>query len=354
MHSNLRILYVLIALTVVLGVVMMWQQPAGLLSQIDGTDFAIEDTSTIDRIFIADMDGRQVLLERPESGRLWDVNGQFKAREDAVNLLLKTFKRTSIQGPVAEAAQPNVIRLLAARGKKVEVYQGGDQPVKTWYVGTATPSHTGTYMLLETPRGKGQEPYVVHMEGFTGFLSTRFFTDPEEWRYTGLFDFPGRALHEISMTPASGEGYRLTKLEDGRLAMATLEGEALTYLDTTGVRDHFLRFKKVHLETYNNRMDEGMQDSLRTARPDFVLTARSQGGEAKTIKVHWKPRQGLDRDAEGNLMEHDGEQLYGVTVQGEVVLLQRFVFDPLLRGVAELTVPVMAPVASYDLQTTAN
>lgn len=97
-----------------------------------------------------------------------------------------------------------------------------------------------------------------------------------------------------------------------------------------------------------------MQDSLRTARPDFVLTARSQGGKAKTIKVHWKPRQGLDRDAEGNLMEHDGEQLYGVTEQGEVVLLQRFVFDPLLRGVAELTVPVMAPVASYDLQTTAN
>ena len=79
MHRNLRILYVLIALTAALGLVMQMQQPSGLLGIVDGTDFAVEDTSLVNRIFIADMDGNQVLLERPESGRLWDVNGQFKA-----------------------------------------------------------------------------------------------------------------------------------------------------------------------------------------------------------------------------------------------------------------------------------
>ena len=226
MHRNLRILYVLIALTAALGLVMQMQQPAGLLGNVDGTDFAVEDTSLVDRIFIADMDGNQVLLERPEKGRLWDVNGQFKAREDAIDLLLKTFKRTTVQGPVAQAAQPNVIRLLAARGKKVEVYQGGDQPVKTWYVGTATPSHTGTYMLLETPAGKADEPFVVHMEGFTGFLSTRFFTNLEEWRYTGMFDFPARTLQSVKFTHAetSSEGYTLTKGEDGQLELANPKG----------------------------------------------------------------------------------------------------------------------------------
>ena len=356
MHRNLRILYVLIALTAALGLVMQMQQPAGLLGNVDGTDFAVEDTSLVDRIFIADMDGNQVLLERPEKGRLWDVNGQFKAREDAIDLLLKTFKRTTVQGPVAQAAQPNVIRLLAARGKKVEVYQGGDQPVKTWYVGTATPSHTGTYMLLETPAGKADEPFVVHMEGFTGFLSTRFFTNLEEWRYTGMFDFPARTLQSVKFTHAEtpSEGYTLTKGEDGQLELATPQGESLTYLDTSGVRGHFLRFKKVHLETYNSRLDEAMQDSLRTAAPDFVLEAEGAGGKRSTIRVHWKPRQGLDRDAEGGLMAYDGEQLYGVTDAGEVVLLQRFVFDPLLRGASDLMLPRLVPVSSFGLQTEAN
>ena len=192
MHSNLRILYILVALTLVTAGVWWLQGNQGRLDRIEGTDFGIVDTSKVDKIFIADMDGVEVTLTRPERGRLWDLNGKYKAREDAVKLLLKTFRRAAVQGPVAEAAQENVVRLIAARGKKVEIYQGGDQPVKTWYVGTATPSHTGTYMVLETPEGRGAEPYVVHMEGFTGYLSTRFFTSEREWRYTGIFDHPKR------------------------------------------------------------------------------------------------------------------------------------------------------------------
>ena len=219
MHSNLRILYILVALTVVTAGVWWLQGNQGRLDRIEGTDFGIVDTSKVDKIFIADMDGVEVTLTRPERGRLWDVNGKYKAREDAVKLLLKTFRRAAVQGPVAEAAQENVVRLIAARGKKVEIYQGGDQPVKTWYVGTATPSHTGTYMVLETPEGRGAEPYVVHMEGFTGFLSTRFFTSEREWRYTGIFDYPKRTLREVEarILEEDGESYAMTAQDDGGL-----------------------------------------------------------------------------------------------------------------------------------------
>ena len=108
------------------------------------------------------------------------------------------------------------------------------------------------------------------------------------------------------------------------------------------------------METYNSRLDEAMRDSLRTAAPDFVLEAEGTGGKRSTIRVHWKPRQGLDRDAEGGLMAYDGEQLYGVTDVGEVVLLQRFVFDPLLRGASDLMLPRLVPVSSFGLQTEAN
>ena len=89
MHSNLRILYILIFITAVTGGVWLYTQPAGQLTSIEGTDFAVDDTSTIDKIFIADMDGVEVTLSRPERGRLWDLNGKYKAREDAVKLLLK-------------------------------------------------------------------------------------------------------------------------------------------------------------------------------------------------------------------------------------------------------------------------
>ena len=94
MHANLRILYVLIVLTALTGGVWWFtMEDKGALASIEGTDFAIADTSAVDKIFIADMDGQSVTLTRPAKGSLWDVNGRFKAREDAVDLLLKTFLR---------------------------------------------------------------------------------------------------------------------------------------------------------------------------------------------------------------------------------------------------------------------
>ena len=356
MHANLRILYVLIALTMVTAGVWWFQGGQGNLAQIKGTDFAIADTSTVDKIFIADMDGGQVTLTRPTQGSLWEVNGQFKAREDAVNLLLKTFLRARVQGPVAEAAQPNVIRLLSARGKKVEIYQGGDEPAKTWYVGTATPSHTGTYMVLETPEGRGASPYVVHMEGFTGYLSTRFFTSEREWRHTGIFNFPGRSLAgvEVRVLEEDGQSYALSANNQGALTLSDLEGNPLPYLDTLGVQEHFLRFKKVHLETYRSRLEPEVEDSLRNASAAFELTAMGKDGRREDIFLHWKPRTGLDRDAEGNLMEHDGEQMYGVTSEGEVVMVQRFVFDPLIRPLSDLQLEKLPLVASAGLPMPTN
>ena len=352
MHANLRILYVLVALTALTAGVWWFQGGKGELSEVAGTEFGIADTSLVDKIFIADMDGKQVTLTRPEKGRLWNLNGKYKAREDAVKLLLKTFRRASVQGPVADAAQPNVIRLLSARGKKVEIYQGGDRPVKTWYVGTATPSHTGTYMVLETPEGRGAEPYVVHMEGFTGFLSTRFFTSEREWRYTGLFDYPGRSLRQLEFknNEAEGDSYSLTAQDAGKLELADLEGNIMAYRDTTGLQDHFLRFKKVHLETYRSRLESEVEDSLRQATPAFELTAIGRDGRSSNIRVHWKPTSGSEPVLDG----HDGEQLYGVTDRGEVVLLQRFVFDPLIRPLSELQKAQIPPVASAGLPMPTN
>ena len=57
MHSNLRILYILVALTLVTAGVWWLQGNQGRLDRIEGTDFGIVDTSKVDKIFIADMDG---------------------------------------------------------------------------------------------------------------------------------------------------------------------------------------------------------------------------------------------------------------------------------------------------------
>ena len=198
MRKNLRLLLILVALTLVSGVLWFLNEGVSTMDSKPLADFAISDTARVDKIYIVDTDQNAVTLTRDPNSRYWDLNGTYKARKDAVDLLLKTFKRIKVKSPVPEAAKENVIKLLAAGGKKVEIYQGGDEPVKTYIVGNATQDHTGTYMLLETAdEGLSTEPFITHMEGFTGFLSTRFFTDVEEWRYTGVFDYPALQITEL-------------------------------------------------------------------------------------------------------------------------------------------------------------
>ena len=335
MHKNLRLFYLLLLVTAVAAGVryMDTQEATEITKSANAADFAIADTAAVDKIFIADKDGNQALLER-SSGRYWKLNGTHFARKDAVDLLLKTFLRARVQRPVPQGELDNVNRLLAGRGKKVEIYQGGATPVKTWYIGTSTQNHTGTYMVLADANGQlAKEPFIVHMEGFTGFLSTRFFTDEREWRYTGMFDYPGNALRrvEVELTEAGGNLYAL---EVDSMGTLRVEGAPLkSRADTLFWQDRFNRFRKVHLETYNNHLTEAAEDSLlNRAEPAFRLRAWGQDQEVPNeIELYWKAPISDTYDDNGELNKWDGSRMYAVYNE-EAVLVQRFVFDPLLEG----------------------
>ena len=309
------------------------QEAAEISKAANAADFAIADTAAVDKIFIADKDGNQALLER-SSGRYWKLNGTHLARKDAVDLLLKTFLRARVQRPVPQGELSTVNRLLAGRGKKVEIYQGGETPVKTWYIGTSTQNHTGTYMVLADANGQlAEEPFIVHMEGFTGFLSTRFFTDEREWRYTGMFDYPGNSLRrvEVELTEAGG---RLYAMEVDSVGTLRVEGAPLSSrVDTMFWQDRFNRFRKVHLETYNNHLTANAEDSLlNRAEPAFRLRAWGQDEDVPNeIELYWKAPISDTYDDNGELNEWDGSRMYAV-YKDEAVLVQRFVFDPLLAG----------------------
>ncbi len=309
------------------------QEAAEISKAANAADFTIADTAAVDKIFIADKDGNQALLER-SSGRYWKLNGTHLARKDAVDLLLKTFLRARVQRPVPQGELSTVNRLLAGRGKKVEIYQGGETPVKTWYIGTSTQNHTGTYMVLADANGQlAEEPFIVHMEGFTGFLSTRFFTDEREWRYTGMFDYPGNSLRrvEVELTEAGG---RLYAMEVDSVGTLRVEGAPLSSrADTLFWQDRFNRFRKVHLETYNNHLTANAEDSLlNRAEPAFRLRAWGQDEDVPNeIELYWKAPISDTYDDNGELNEWDGSRMYAV-YKDEAVLVQRFVFDPLLAG----------------------
>ena len=134
-------------------------KPSSSTLKKERSDFAVKDTASITKIFMADQQGRSVLLERINVDN-WKLNNEFKARPDAVNILLETIKRVTVKSPVNRAAFENVVKQIAGAGTKVEIYQGKDTPSKTYYVGHSNQEHTGTFMLMEN----STVPFLTHME----------------------------------------------------------------------------------------------------------------------------------------------------------------------------------------------
>jgi len=316
MKSNLNLLFVLILVTGCTGVIWWNGQNSGNINSDAFTDFAVVDTASVTKVIITDINGTAV-LDRSSSSRFWTLNGEYKARKSSTDLILKTFNRAKVKAAVPVAQRATVLKNLLT-AKRVDIYMGANSPVKTWFVGTSTVNHTGTYMLLETPEaGRSEEPFVVHMDGFSGFLTTRFFSDVKEWRFTGIFDFPNRTLKSVEVVDHNDENETFTLRADttGELRLFNISAE-IEYTDTMATRSQFLLFKKVHFESFNSRLSLVEEIELKNSQPDYTVTCEGFDGKVSRVRIF-------------NLNE---EHKYGLTDDGQIVLVQTYVFDPLLKG----------------------
>ena len=336
-------LILLIALLIVGAVAWFFYQNSGTSSIKDEplANFAIDDTASVNKIIITDHDGNVAKLERIPGRRLWQLNDQYPAREDAVNLLLETFKRIRIRGNVSDNARENMMKLMVTNSKKVEIYTGGNEPTKIYYVGIPTPDHTGTHMLLEIPgEGRSTEPYITHMEGFSGFLSTRFFTDPYEWRYTGVFNYPELDFHTVSiennLDPSSSIAVEYRGGNDIRLYENYNQsnnsfGNAIPNFDTLAIKNFLLLFKKMHVESYNTGLLPEKQDSVRNLPPSFRITVINNNNEANTIDLYRRKSNKNYLDEQGNPILWDDGHYWAIVNHGDLALAQTYTFNPVLQ-----------------------
>ena len=332
MKSSRITLFVAMALVGV-AVYLGTRPEAGALEADRTTHFAIADTSQVTKIRIADAQGHVAILERSKHPMgLWSLNGRHLARKDATDLLLKTFKRISVRQPVQTKAKEGVLKMMAASGKRVDIHlDGADSPVKTWFIGTPTQSHTGTHMLLELPgEGRSSDPYITHMEGFTGFLSTRFFTSENEWRYTGVYESRPESIQSIVGRPLDDTG-RMAILEWDEGGKGLKASTDLIPLDlpASTLQDQWLRMCDVHIETWDSHLTVAQQDSLKASPAAWELEVRYKDGRTQPMSLHWKAPIMEEYNLDGTLMTHDGSRMYAV-VNGEVALVQTFVFNPIL------------------------
>lgn len=339
MKNNKFLLAILVVL-IAAALFFMFNQKVGTLGDREGvkSDFAFEDTTQIDKIFIADSEGRNVTLGKKEDG-VWLVEGKHKARPGSISVLLKTFNRIAVKSPLSKAAHNNVVTELATKGIKVEIYEGKEKPSKIYYVGDPTNDHLGTYMLLETDGVKSTEPFVMHIPGFFGFLTTRFFADKDEWRDALVFGVGPEEIKKVELnyfeTPE--ESFVIEKNMD-EIRLYSSE-KTIENFDSQKLNDYLNSFKKIYYENTLSNVPQEQQDSVAASAPFFSIKVTDIYGVENEMVAYHMPNFKQLLDNEGNPYPYNLDRMYGRFNNDLLVFIQFGTFDQLTLPLSHFLKP---------------
>jgi hypothetical protein len=322
-YKNIIIIVVLLGLIGLIASQYFKNESSTIKSSV--STFSISDTASITKIFIADMRGNQVLLEKVEN-QLWALNGDYFADQHNINNLLETIKLMTVKSPVSTSRFNKTISDLSTNATKVEFYSNKSTPDKVIYIGTPNQDHTGTYMMVE-----GTDlPYLVHMEGFNGFLSPRFSPQENDWRTKFVFKYNPKEIAEIrlSFPGQPDKGFVIQQTVDGKVSLLNNALVPVNGWDTGYVYEYIERFRLINFEMWEETKTPVFIDSVSTSVPLEIYSVTNLAGETTTIKTLLKPlASGLDID--GNPIDHDQDRMYALMDEKEFMIIQYFVFDPL-------------------------
>lgn len=326
---SLIVLSILLVIAII-ALPLINKSKSGGLTLSEKKDFAIENTETVDSVFIANRSGDYVLLRKQEDGS-WTVNNSFKAIPDKVERLLMTMSRIEAKNPVAKTAQKQVVADLATGGRKVEVYQNGEKTI-TYYVGGTTADEAGTFMYIEG----SSIPFVVHIPGFRGYLTSRYSVKPSDWRDKAVFDTPIDKFKSVNITyPDSAEKTFTLTRKAGNMFEVSQNGQPAPATNQAFAKPYVALFEKVTFEAYLSGYSQNYIDSLREATPKCIINVTRTDGTSATLRVFYKPITADTKslyDKEGNLLVYDSDNYFAlIDGSAELITVQDYIFRHIFK-----------------------
>jgi hypothetical protein len=324
--------FIIIALLLTaLAVYLVINNNSSTLS-VEKTSFAVEDTAAITKLFLADKRGYTVTLNRV-SATEWNVNGNFTARQDAINTLLATIKKVEMKAPIGIGTRENILKDLAARGIKVEIYTNDDEPDKVYYVGGPTPDNSGTYMALEND-GDFSDPYITHIPAFNGYLTTRYIVLDYKWRSSAIFKSAYSEINSVKVEyfQKPEDSFEIIKSENGAIVLKSLKfNSPVANYDSITVKEYLVNYSNIHFEAFE-KMKSETRDSILASPKFFSISLTDKNGKTNTVVAYPIKAKAGAVDLEGNPIDYDPDRMYAkINEEQDLALIQYFTFDKLMK-----------------------
>ncbi|OYU96965.1 MAG: hypothetical protein CFE21_01365 [Bacteroidetes bacterium B1(2017)] len=330
MNKSTKIL-ALVAVLLGLAYWMLSKQPWRTVER-GAADFSISDTNLVTKIFMANKQGQTVLLERTPQNQ-WLVNHSIVADEFKIKLLLGTLHDMQIQMPIPPSMHNTAIGILATQGIKTEIY-AGDKILKTIYVGSETPDKTGTFMMLEGD----EKTYSIHIPGFVGFLTPRFFLSEIKWRSKLIYDVKAEDIAELQIQYPTNPEESFTYNAASYLPGHTILNNAGNPMAVDTMQVHLLlhSFEQKYAEGFydDSTYTKTERDSLFKLTPYCSIRLKQKNGAELNMALYNKPigDKTKDRyDEKGNERTIDPEKFYAkLSTIEQIASVQEYAFRRIL------------------------
>lgn len=318
-----------ISLTIILLLIMLLWLIKFKNNDSEEYNFTVTDTASVSKIFIADMTGKSISLDR--MGNAWEINGKYKVQNQSMQTILKTIREISLQRPVAESAYNKVIKDLATNGVKVEIYQNHkEKPIKTYTIGGNTADHLGTYMLLENT----EKPCIMHIVGFNGIMGPRYGLQGQKvnssiWRDRSIFNLNAEQITSLTLINEKGIDSSFTiKNSEEKLILLNHQKTQLKAKQET-LFSYLNQYKKINCESFKN---ENVKEKLVVEKKLYSLIISHQT-KVDSLIIYQMRDDKSPRTKEDN---YTVERMYATLNSGDVMLIQNYVFNKLLITIDEL------------------
>ena len=195
MHKKKFVFFVLLVI-----IIFYLYNDKKISSNSNSNMFAVEDTSCISKIFLADRNGTSILLEKNKNN--WILNKKYDVKKSSINILLSTIKDIRVHKSVPINATNNIIKDIATNGIKVEIYSNKkNKLLRSYTLGQPTADYLSNYII----NNDEETPYIVNIPGFNGFLTPRYGVqvnnlDINSWRSTLIFKKSAKKINNLSLT----------------------------------------------------------------------------------------------------------------------------------------------------------
>jgi len=194
-------------------------------------------------------------------------------------------------------------------------------------------------MLMEG----ADEPYIVHIPGFRGFVSTRYSTLKADWRDYTVFHTPINEIQRVKVEfpQEPGKSYEFDVADNKNITLKSLaDNQVVTAYDSLRVLNFLTGFEDVRFESLlAHLIEKEFIDSVSASVPKTIITLTDRKGMENKVKIFSKRGFAPVYSGDGAALEpYDLDRAYALVNNDEdFVLIQYFVFDRVTRPIGFFT-----------------